>query len=224
MKFVMSGLHQRSFPERTMGMFKRSTVALAAAAVLGLGSSLQAQVFFQGSTSGCFNPVAGTCGGSPSVPGVSFSGDTFIGNTAPITNLYAVGGSAGQSFGSFTVGTGGEVYANLPFLLNISFLAPFGITPSAVYTATLLGSASSIAGGGFFIDFDNTVKTYTYTAPDGGGTFTLGVNDVSVTGGHTGFVSGNIIASPEPATLMLVGTGLLALVPVIRRRRAMVSE
>jgi hypothetical protein len=65
--------------------------------------------------------------------------------------------------------------------------------------------------------------TYALIEQDQGGGV-LGINIAAPTPAsgqnpNTTIVKAHITATPEPATLLLMGTGFLGLIPVVRRRR-----
>jgi len=192
------------------------------ATTLAVGSSqLEAQLYFQGTSTGCFFPVAGACAGSAGTAwmGLSFTGGVFQGTTAPPQNNLNVGGTATRNFGNLAVSGTPFNYVDVPFLLMISFSAPSGVSPSAIYAASLYGSVRMADWGGVTLDFDNTPKVFSWNNGTESGTFTLSVNDVDVTAGSDAYLTGKIVASPEPGTMLLVASGFAGLVPAYRRRR-----
>lgn len=208
--------------------FTQRVMTLAALGLLVAGAQLRAQdVQFTGSTAGCFTTSPSPCAtansateGSLSFVGGSFNATTFGGFTG-------IGGTTG-SLGSFTLGSDPFNYTGSSFLLDVLFTTPDVSGTSSVFKAALFGSVSAAGNGGVSILFNPSAQIYDFTTGTEAGTFLLSVNNVSLTPNAgaapiTGSIlltsTGPVTATPEPATVGLLATGFVGLIPLYRLRR-----
>lgn len=184
-------------------------------ALAGVQQANAQSVYFSGYTQGCFGLGCTPAGGVSTNQALNYSPSSGF-NVTTVNGFGSIGGPI-NNFGRFSLGTFGS-YTGQAFTLLITFIDP--AANNNVFAASLTGSVRSTTSGGVFIDFDNTKQFW------GDGTsikYSVMVNDLSVHPGENLAVSGNVTATPEPISMLLVGTGLAGL-GVARRRRTRLEK
>jgi hypothetical protein len=201
--------------------------------LLSIGAFADEVTFQTNQTLGCFGSSC-TPSGTASVTDLSFAGVAYgPQNTA--------GGVLNITLGSFTLTDTSDKTLNTPFEAVIRFVLPASINggQSATYDAVITGSVSGnwvLNSGSATINFANGWTTYSFA----NGSFDLKLDDVNLSAdGFLGYGSDteSLVAeirnanvnpagppppppgqTPEPGTLVLMGSGLLTMAGVVRRK------
>ena len=207
--------------------FPKLVVALALAFGVALvPQGLRAdEVTVAGTAGAIFNSTNGS-----SLSGLSYNGSTF--NVTTSGGFAAIGsGPATANFnnlGSLTL-TGLAAGYSDTFVLTVTFTNPVVIqgTNQATESANLMGNVTTTSQGGVLISFTNPSPIlFTFANSGSAGQFDFSVNNVSVTPGNTVALTGQITGAsqspvPEPASLLLFGTGLSGMAAALRKRISM---
>jgi hypothetical protein len=194
---------------------------IVAVAIFVLALSVGAfadEVTFSGTTTGIFSGS-----GTSTLGGLSFGNGSFSGTTSG--GFLAIGGVS-SNFGTFSLTTAPQSYGGT-FTVTLTFAAPGGNSGPGSVTGSVIGVVTPGPAGGAGVLFSFAPTTFTFNNGGQSGSFEVFLNSIGVNAGQTNqALSGFILAEarnkpvPEPASLFLLGSGLIGGATTLRRKLA----
>ena len=192
------------------------------------------EVTFAGYTNGQFNgaPPNTSALQTHNIDGLTYLNSNFSGVSAGGylafggNPMVATGGVQNvDNLGSFTLNSTNFVYTGNTFNLRVTFTLPPGIagSNSQVFSATMTGVVTSGTNGGVTIAFNPTPVLFTFSSNGVTGSFFFSLNNLAINPGQTAEITGQIVSAqqtavPEPASMFLLGTGLIGVAGYARWR------
>jgi hypothetical protein len=154
---------------------------------------------------------------------------TFTGNAFTATTAGDVGSFSGDNrLGTFTLSPAiGETPVSGTFTIFLTFTTPTGIIPTQTkgVAVAVSGTVSTNDTGGVRINFQNQgFIGFIFRNENGTGFAVIELPQLFVQSGETadltGGLRGRMDPIPEPATMLLLGTGLAGVAMRVRRKRS----
>jgi PEP-CTERM motif len=172
-----------------------------------------------------------TSSGGGGLSAIGFVSNTGTSNTPQFTVSLDTGQSVMVTLGTLTAASSvpagtGPSFTGSTFALNVNFTVPAGTTPgSGTLAATITGQLTQ-SSSGVQLQFSGSPLSFT----QGGQAFTLTLQPTTITLNTQSSVPLTAILSlggaapiPEPATLILLGSGLATLARAMKRRRKKIT-
>jgi hypothetical protein len=215
-------------------MQSRIAAAFAGAVLMGVAAAMPAQAQLNYYTQGWFSSTSPTCNGAAPGVGAPLSSTCTtpaytLAYTAKAANPGLIGSGSVVSLGSFALTVTGDATVSPG---NVFFTLAIQQTDPTTGTGTVVGSLSgSVMMNDAYssmmwipsassLTIGNTTYEFIFNAsgPAAGRGLAIAVNNVGTPTSIQAIATTSTV--PEPATLVLVGSGLLGLAAIVRRRSA----